>query len=242
MPICSSTNQIALQQASRLLTVSSLLSSSCLLRRFHPDLRVVALVPHRLLQPEFPYWDNSIRIQGEFLHRQIISPKKERKKERSGSAMRQIDRCTNQITWWIPPSTPYEIFNRRICALLIPIRQEERIICEVKDEREEKVSKRKGIRATNRSDNDEEIESTRRVSIHDWKRKKLRRRGSAKKSRKKTTLQIYQTLIRGPSIIISLQSANAICQPRFADVEPALSQAQPSFLNSRNFAKKAKHD
>jgi hypothetical protein len=100
--------------------------------------------------------------------------------------MRQIDRCTNQITWWIPPSTPYEIFfNRRICALLIPIQQEKRIICEVKDERREKVNKWKGIRAINRPDNDEEIESTGRVSIHDWSRKKLRRRGSTKKSKKK---------------------------------------------------------
>jgi hypothetical protein len=102
--------------------------------------------------------------------------------------MRQIDRCTNQIKWWIPPSTPYEIFNRRICALFKPIRQEKRIICEVKDEREEKVSKGKGIRASNRPENDEEIESTRRVSIYDWKRKKLRRRGSPKKGRKKKQL------------------------------------------------------
>lgn len=150
--------------------------------------------------------------------------------------MRQIDPCTNQITWWIPPSTPYEIYNRRICALLIPIRQEKRIICEVKDEREEKVSKRKGIRAINRPDNDEEIESTRRVSIHDWKRKKLRRRGSAKKSRKKTTLQIYQTLIWGPNIIISLQSANAICQPADLDLRTSsllFLKLNPLFLTDK---------
>jgi hypothetical protein len=44
---------------------------------------------------------------------------------------------------------------------LIPIRQEKGITCGEKDEREEKVSKRKGIRASNRPDNDEEIESTR---------------------------------------------------------------------------------
>jgi len=148
--------------------------------------------------------------------------------------MRQIDR----FTWWIPPSTPYEIFNRRICALLIPIRQGKRIVCEVKDEREEKVSKRKGIRAINPPDNDEEIESTRRVSIHDWKRKKLRRRGSAKTSRYKTTLQIYQTLIRGPNPqtpFVTLRTS--ICGRR-----AALSQAQPSFFFYwRSFAKKAKH-
>jgi len=159
--------------------------------------------------------------------------------------MRQIDPCTNQITWWIPPSTPYEIYNRRICALLIPIRQEKRIICEVKDEREEKVSKRKGIRAINRPDNDEEIESTRRVSIHDWKRKKLRRRGSAKKSREKNN----SSDLPNPNLRSQYHYLSPIrkrhlspCGPRFADVEPVLSQAQPSFFNWRNFAKKAKHD